>query len=64
MTDVQKHVLITLPYFRCLKYSERKTLANNVDPDQTPRSDQGLHRLPLLQFFLGRHVSTGVKMAF
>ena len=32
----------------------RQTLANSVDPDQTPQnavSDQGLHYLPLIQQF-------------
>ena len=37
------------------KYWDRRALANSVAPDQTPHnaaSDQGLHRLPLIQMFL------------
>ena len=35
-------------------YSDRQTLANSIDPDQTPQnaaSDQGLHCLPVIQQF-------------
>ena len=35
-------------------YSDRQTLANSEDPDQTTQnaaSDQGLHCLPLIQQF-------------
>ena len=35
-------------------YLDRQTLANSVDPDQTPQnaaSDQGPHCLPLIQQF-------------
>ena len=45
------------------KYPARLTLANSVDPDQTPQnaaSDQGLHRLPLIQKYL--NARTGSKM--
>ena len=37
---------------RIYLHTDRQVRANNIDPDQTPRSaasDQGLHCLPLLQ---------------
>ena len=43
-------------------YSDRESLANSVDPDQTPQntaSDQSLHCLPLVQSF---YTLTGSKM--
>ena len=46
-------------------YSDRQTLANSVDPDQTPQnatSDQGLHFLPLIQQFAILRKLTGSKM--
>ena len=58
---VSRHIIkyTKLNLFKCYdkhcnncKYSDRQAWANGVDPDQMPQnvaSDQGLHRLPLVQ---------------
>ena len=46
-------------------YSDRQVCANSVDPEQTPQnaaSDQGLHFLPLIQWFLDIPKGSKVEM--
>ena len=67
-------VVVLQLLFSCLyanrifpKYAETKSLANSVDPDQTPQnaaSDQGLHCLPVIQLSLDNRTVSRLDMQF